>query len=152
MLLLNDIHLLFLWSIQGRSWGEFSGRSLAMRRTWATFPPWLTQRWWRCFSARDVKLLPELCNGTHEDNHRLLALDQGTNEGAGTRKSHHWHWDIWNDSCVWRMLLCKCFHGVDIGQKYKTRQRIFVLYHVSYIIEIVALHTLFFIYAYKVYF
>lgn len=80
---LSPIFLFWLWWIQGKSWGGSFGRLPATRRTLATFPPWLTRRWWRCCLARDVKLQPEttsppslsrfpfqLCNNTGD--HKLL--------------------------------------------------------------------------------
>lgn len=53
------LKLLSLLPLQGRSWGESSVISPAMRRTWGTCPPWPTPKWWRCCSVRGVKLRPE---------------------------------------------------------------------------------------------
>lgn len=92
-----------LTDIQGRSWGVSSVRSPAMRRTWATFRPWPTRKWWRCCSARDVKLQPEQNTSTSlslfiSSNYAVeqmktiticwfwISIWVGLNHGAGIRQ------------------------------------------------------------------
>lgn len=81
----GNIGLLFplLLSIQGRSWGGFSDRSPATRRSRVTFPPWPTQRSWRCYSARDVRLWLDMCDSTSEGHRSIRVNSWGMNPRAG---------------------------------------------------------------------
>lgn len=71
----------------------------ATRATWVTFPPWLTQRLWRCFLARDVKVQSEICTSMFEDDHRWRCLCE-------PMRNEFKSWDHTTDTEVLKTLFC----------------------------------------------